>query len=175
VSELGRGTTARVLLPVFVGRDCSARSEGPRAPSAPPAQRSRVLVVDDEPLVASLLERMLAPVHDVSIATNGKDALEAIFASPFDAIVCDVMMPGMTGMDVYTTLLARDPRLAERVVFMTGGAFVPRVAEFLASIENPTLEKPFQLSALQTALRLIGRRSPDDEITVPEKSEDPRP
>lgn len=117
-----------------------------------------MLVVDDEPLVASLLRRMLAPQHDVLVATSGQEALRAIDESNFDAIVCDVMMPGMTGMDLYSTLRQKNRALSERIVFMTGGAFMPRVAEFLARVDNPKLEKPFDLDMLRGALRQAVRR-----------------
>jgi PAS domain S-box-containing protein len=159
-SAEGMGTTVRVILPAYVSSRTSEIPEEPvRPPSAPPGARTRVLVVDDEPLVASLLQRMLQPLHDVAIATSGPEALRAIEEVPFDAIVCDVMMPGMTGMELYATLRQRDEALASRMVFMTGGAFVPRVAEFLSGVPNPKLEKPFPLSALQIALRdLAGGR-----------------
>jgi PAS domain S-box-containing protein len=154
-SEPGRGTTARVVLMVHDRTVTVPSVPAPRAPSKPPDSRGRVLVVDDEPLVASLLTRMLAPQHDVRVATSGPEALRAIEEGAFDAIVCDVMMPGMTGMDLYAALRERDRDLSNRVVFMTGGAFVPRVAEFLSQVENPKLEKPFDLDALRSALKRL--------------------
>lgn len=159
LSEFGHGTTARVTLPIYARSDQSAAEERPRPLSSrPPDNRRRVLVVDDEPLVASLLRRMLAPQHDVLVATSGQEALRAIDESNFDAIVCDVMMPGMTGMDLYSTLRQKNRALSERIVFMTGGAFMPRVAEFLARVDNPKLEKPFDLDMLRGALRQAVRR-----------------
>jgi CheY-like chemotaxis protein len=116
---------------------------------------------------------MLAPTHDVVIATSGKEALAAVAADRFDAIVCDVMMPEMTGMDLYARLLEQDRRQAECVIFMTGGAFVPRVAEFLTKVENTTLEKPFQLAALEAALRDVRQRAA--AISEEDRAEDPRP
>jgi PAS domain S-box-containing protein len=162
LSEPGSGTTARVLLPIYSRGSEHEREERPRPLSSrPPDNRRRVLVVDDEPLVASLLRRMLAPQHDVLVATSGQEALRAIEESTFDAIVCDVMMPGMTGMDLYSTLKQRDGSLAERMVFMTGGAFMPRVAEFLSKVDNPKLEKPFDLDTLRLALRKVTLRGGD--------------
>jgi PAS domain S-box-containing protein len=144
----GVGTTARVALPVYTRNLDAPPEQPPRRSSRPPKSRGRVLVVDDEPLVASLLKRVLQSKHEVSVATSGAEALVALEAGGFDAIVCDVMMPQMTGMDLYALLSARDPNLARRVIFMTGGAFVPRVAAFLAAVDNPKLEKPFDLDAL---------------------------
>lgn len=159
-SVLGERTTARVSLPVHV-REASASVEQapPRPPTVPPASRSKILVVDDEPLVADLLRRMLSDDHVVTVATSAPDALAALERDSFDAVVCDVMMPGMTGMDLYSTLRDRNDALADRVVFMTGGAFVPRVAEFLATVANPKLEKPFEMSALSAAFREVARRA----------------
>jgi CheY-like chemotaxis protein len=136
-------------------RQVEAEAREVRRSSRPPPNRGRVLIVDDEPLVAQLLRRMLSAAHDVSVATSGAEALAAIEQAPFDAIVCDVMMPGITGMDLYAALRERDEDVARRMVFMTGGAFVPRVAEFLAAVDNPKLEKPFEMGALTLALQRV--------------------
>ena len=98
---------------------------------------------------------MLSTHYDVAVATSGREALESIDANAYDAVLCDVMMPGMTGMDLYAVLLARADAVTDRIVFMTGGAFVPKVAEFLSRIENPKLEKPFDLAALAASIRRI--------------------
>ncbi len=157
-SQVGRGTTVRIELPVFT-EDAATVDEIPdRESSFPPPGRGRILVVDDEPLVAGLLSRMLASDHEVCVATSAGEALALIEENVFDAIVCDVMMPGTTGMDLYTIVRAKSPPLAERIVFVTGGAFVPRVAEFLSSVNNPKLDKPVDLRALTKALGEIRRR-----------------
>jgi PAS domain S-box-containing protein len=159
-SVLGEGTVARVTLPMFSRPDASQHDDEPaRKPSNHPGARGRLLIVDDEPLVAGLLRRMLSEDHDVAVATSGSDALRALDEATFDVILCDVMMPGMTGMDLYAALRARDAALAGRMVFMTGGAFVPHVAAFLASVDNPKIDKPFELAALGAALREIARRA----------------
>ncbi|HEX4335705.1 MAG TPA: PAS domain S-box protein [Polyangiaceae bacterium] len=159
-SSVGHGTTIRIDLPVFPD-DPGALAEGVHETesSFPPPDRGRVLVVDDEPLVAALLSRMLATEHEVSVATSATEALSLLEENLFDAIVCDVMMPGMTGMDLYTVIKEKSPGLAGRMVFVTGGAFVPRVAEFLTSIENPKLDKPLDLKALLKAIRDIRTRT----------------
>jgi PAS domain S-box-containing protein len=154
----GSRTTARVSLPVHLREDAPRAEAAPaRMPSSPPAGRSKILIVDDEPLVGALLRRMLSGDHDVTVATSAPDALLALERGAFDAILCDVMMPGMTGMDLYAALREKAPHVANRMVFMTGGAFVPKVAEFLAAVENPKLEKPFELSALAAAFRELAR------------------
>jgi CheY-like chemotaxis protein len=156
-SELGRGTTVTVTLRAYAGPPSSVVHSPARAARVV-ATRSRLLIVDDEPMVASLLKGMLEPSHVAVVASNGIEALAALESESFDAILCDVMMPGMTGMDFHAALSDRSPALAHRVIFMTGGAFVPRISEFLARVDNPTLDKPFGLHELEAALiRLHGR------------------
>jgi PAS domain S-box-containing protein len=159
-SDAGLGTAARVSLPSYARSVLPLEPLPDRRSSRPPMRRSHILVVDDEPLVGSLLSRMLENDHDVSVATSGPEALRLLAAQTFDAVVCDVMMPGMTGMDLYSVIRERDLLLASRVVFMTGGAFVPKVADFLATVDNPTIEKPFRLDKLKAALREVETRLP---------------
>jgi len=77
-----------------------------------------------------------------------------IQASPdYDAIVCDLMMPQMSGMELHAWLQQTVPALAERVIFITGGTFTPGATDYLAQVGNARLEKPFVRSALQEAVR----------------------
>ena len=83
------------------------------------------------------------------IAPGGEEGLAALRSDPsFELVLCDMMMPMLSGMEVYEHVLAWRPELARRIVFMTGGAFTPRAAEFLATVPNPTLGKPFTKDAL---------------------------
>ena len=85
----------------------------------------------------------------------------------FDAIVCDLMMPEMTGMDLHAALSIADSAAARSMVFITGGAFTPRAREFLASIDNPRLEKPFDFEVLRRAIRdLVGPRGLPDGASL---------
>jgi CheY-like chemotaxis protein len=68
-------------------------------------------------------------------------------------ILCDLMMPDMTGMDLHADLVRRDPRVAERMVFLTGGAFTGDARRFLDEVPNARLEKPFDVGALRAAVR----------------------
>lgn len=99
--------------------------------------------------------------HDV-VATDGSSALAHFAAGTrFDVVLCDLMMPGVTGMDIYEQVLAMDPGQANRIIFVTGGAFNIRSAEFLASTRNTILEKPFTPVKLQqvVASALAQRRA----------------
>jgi PAS domain S-box-containing protein len=166
-SDPGVGTTVRVVLPRYLRTTLPLETIAERRSSHPPMHRTSILVVDDEPLVGSLLCRMLEGDHDVSVASSGAEALRHLEDRTFDAVVCDVMMPGMTGMDLYGAIRERDPSLANRVIFMTGGAFVPRVADFLASVDNLTIEKPFRFDHLKSALRQLGSSAAGDADETP--------
>jgi CheY-like chemotaxis protein len=74
---------------------------------------------------------------------------------PFDLVYCDLMMKGMTGMDIAATLEKQAPSRFPRLVFMTGGAFVPRAAAFVVQHRDRCVEKPFD--AAQDARRRRGR------------------
>ena len=153
-SALGQGTTVRVRLPA--GRH-EPRVTLSRPPPAP-AKRARVLVIDDEPALCSIVDRLLNPDHDVVVAFDAISALERIDAEgPFDAVLCDLMMPRMSGMDFHAQLIDRASVMAERVIFLTGGAFSSRAAQFLDRVPNPRLDKPFDPTALRRAIaKLVG-------------------
>jgi PAS domain S-box-containing protein len=149
-SELGRGSTFRVLLPTAGGLMASTTVR--HVPVAVPAcasPRRDVLVIDDEPLVRRALERTLSRSHDVTAVGSAREALQCIDAGRrFDAVLCDLMMPDIDGTEFYGALTSRNPLWRSRVVFLTGGVFGERVAQFLA--ENPvsTLPKPIEPAAL---------------------------
>jgi signal transduction histidine kinase/CheY-like chemotaxis protein len=151
-SELGGGTRVRVVLPA--GQLTRVESVRPAtslpARSLPP--RARVLVVDDEPAILELIVRALRSDYDVATATNGRDALTLALHAPFEVIVSDVMMPEMSGVELHGALALHAPRQAERIVFVTGGAFTPSAQAFLDTVSNPCLDKPFTVSGLKAAV-----------------------
>jgi PAS domain S-box-containing protein len=168
-SAVGRGTTFRVLLPASSAQKAEPPPPSPRAfglgsPAAsdPGARltpvsaprKARVLIVDDEPVLASALGRSIAPEFEAVVLASGRDALELLRRDDgFDVILCDLIMPAVTGMDLHEELCRSRPSLAARMIFMTGGTFTPRTRAFLAQVQNPTLDKPFELAALQALLR----------------------
>ena len=148
-SEVGKGSRFRVLPPA----PRTARRR--RAPSGAPArpERARILVVDDEPLVGVAIERFLGRRHDVARFTSAAEALGLLDAGErFDVILCDLMMPDMTGMDLHARLAEARPDQAARMVFMTGGAFTDRARRFLEATKNPTLTKPFDVADLDRTI-----------------------
>jgi signal transduction histidine kinase len=150
-SELGRGTAFRVHL-VAAEAEGAAPAGGETATAEPPAvRRGSVLVVDDEPMLGVLTRRILEGAHDVVTTTSAKEALEWIQdGRQFDLIICDLMMPDMTGMDLYEELEQEAPEQARAMVFLTGGAFTPRGREFLASVANTCLDKPVDITSLRS-------------------------
>src|SRR5438046_5139772 len=96
----------------------------------------RVLVIDDEPMVAQCVARALAP-HAVTVTGGAREALALLTAGErFEVIVCDLVMPGMSGMDLYFAILRSDPRQAAAMIFLTGGPD-PNDPEMCAFYEAP--------------------------------------
>ncbi|MGC4067616.1 MAG: ATP-binding protein [Polyangiaceae bacterium] len=156
-SELGVGTTFLVSLPTAV---MARRHVTPYPASlpAPDARRARILVVDDELPVATMMSRVLEEEHDVEVATSAEYALELLEQRRFDVVFCDLLMPAMTGMDFHAEVMRRFPGQEQRIVFMSGGAFTSRATRFLSRVQNPRLEKPFDLRAVRSIVRELMRR-----------------
>ncbi|HEX8704112.1 MAG TPA: response regulator [Myxococcaceae bacterium] len=113
------------------------------------ARRGRILIVDDEPRLITSMRLLLEPSHDVFATTRGSEALEMVSAGErFDVIVCDLQMPEMPGKVVYERLREQAPELAERLVFISGGAYTQAARDFIRSVRNRVLEKPVRPDVL---------------------------
>ncbi|MFO0651536.1 MAG: ATP-binding protein [Polyangiales bacterium] len=158
-SELGRGSTFRVLLPAVgvTGRPATVTP----IPEPDAVPRSRVLVIDDDPMVCRSLTRLLQAHHDVEPITEAADGLSRIASGErFDVILCDVMMPEMSGVEFYQKLQVVAPEQAARVVFVTGGVFSPEARAFLDAGKHRVIEKPVTQGALYKALlRIVPQRA----------------
>jgi len=116
-------------------------------------RRLRVLIADDEPLVGAALRRALA-AHEATVVAGGVPAVAAIQGgTPFDLVLCDVMMPDLSGPRVYETVRETHPELLSRFVFITGGVVHEPSRRFLASVPNQVLYKPFDLAAVRDLVR----------------------
>jgi CheY-like chemotaxis protein len=154
-SEPDKGSVFRVALPP-AARSASPIPHQPSMRAAP--RRARVLVVDDESMVVSVVARFLGDDHEIVPALAAHQAMELISRGPrFDVILCDLMMPHMTGMELHAKLLRSHPEQAKRMVFMTAGAFTPRARVFLDSVPNPRLEKPFDPQSLRALIERIAQ------------------
>ncbi|HYQ79970.1 MAG TPA: response regulator [Anaeromyxobacteraceae bacterium] len=117
------------------------------------SRRGRILVIDDEPRMGKALQRLLAPSHDVVAVQSAREALAlASGGEAFDVVLCDLMMPGMNGMELHAELARVQPGLAARMVFMTGGAYTPAAQRFMETVPNRRLEKPFKPEVLEALL-----------------------
>ncbi len=150
-STPGCGATFTVLLPLppmiadpvaepvvavpSVGRDAST---------------VRLLMVDDEEALLHSFRRLLRGSYQLVMAHGGREGMEAIrlASTPFDAIICDLSMPDVSGMDLHQYISEQVPGLEQRMIFMSGGAFTPRSVAFLETISNPRLQKPFSRQEL---------------------------
>jgi PAS domain S-box-containing protein len=147
VESAGRGTTFKVTLPAHAARPQAAPHAASHGPS--PERRGRVLVIDDDPMIGATIARVLS-AHEVVLLAKAADALGRISrGETFDLILCDLMMPGMSGMELYLELSRRSPGALEKIVFLTGGICAPEVSDFLDQVQNTVLEKPFDPPTLR--------------------------
>ncbi|HKY36189.1 MAG TPA: response regulator [Polyangiaceae bacterium] len=163
-----RGSRFRVELPACVD-DSSDATASPASPQISPrpigvatAVRPKVLVIDDEPLIRSLVSKLLSSRFQVSAVDGVRAALAALNQSQeYDLILCDLMMPGESGMDFFGVLRRLYPQLISRVAFITGGAVTPDTSKFLETAARPVLNKPFTFESLLSFVEnAIALRSP---------------
>ena len=109
----------------------------------------RILVIDEERAIVTAFVRLLGARYEVVGLVDAREALERILGGEhFDAILCDLFMPGMGGIEFYDRLIAADQKSAQRVVFLSGGAFTEDTQAFLSNVPNPTVAKPFDSEKL---------------------------
>jgi two-component system cell cycle sensor histidine kinase/response regulator CckA len=168
-STVGKGSIFRVVLVPSAAVVAPSLTAPPAAPQSgrkvqPPA--GRFLVVDDEVAILKMYPRYLGRSQCVACA-SGRDALELFRRGErFDVILCDLMMPQTSGMDVYDELVRTVPEQAARMIFVTGGAFTDRARHFLKGLSNPTLDKPFDSAHLfESVTRVLAKTAPE---TAPE-------
>jgi PAS domain S-box-containing protein len=164
----GEGTTFRVTLPIAPADRVAPGAAHVEREAA--RRRGAVMVIDDDLLVRSFVRRALSNEHDVSVESCGEDAFARIQSGErFDLILCDVMMPEMTGLELYDLISAASPEQAKRIVFITGGAFTGGIQRVLEATGNPRLDKPFHADRLRELVDgiLEARRSVEAEVAAP--------
>jgi PAS domain S-box-containing protein len=146
-SPPGSGAVFRVSFPP------AAAAATHTAPAGQPTllqRRGKILVIDDESAVAIAIGRMLRDHHDVTVLTDGREALAMIAAgSSYDLIFCDLMMPNLSGVEVYLLMAETDAKQASKIVFMTGGAFTVGSQDFLDRIGGVHITKPFTTQTIR--------------------------
>jgi signal transduction histidine kinase len=158
VSRPGKGSTFRVVMPT---RGVEAELLAPTLAAAletASVHGKRVLVIDDEPGIASVMRRIIGRGNEVVVSNSGREALSLLERdTEFDRIFCDLMMTDLTGMDVHAELAKKHPECLPRLVFMTGGGFTARARTFLQSFSHPRIDKPFEPELIR---RLVAQSPP---------------
>lgn len=134
----------------------SAQNTGIKLSQAPPSFRGRVLVIDDDITLLETMAEIIEAQHQAQAVDNASEALKLIASGlKYDAILCDLMMPDMDGMEFYARLQEISPELCVRVVFLTGGSFTNRTDDFLKQTQIRHLQKPILSRELFLALNAI--------------------
>lgn len=156
VSELGKGATFILELPASdesVARAVSTTPDVKRF-RLRPGKGKRVLVIDDEESISTLIRQALvAQGFEVKVATHGERALSELKTNDFDLAICDWKMPGLDGKQIYEQLRATDPKICERMIFITGDVVNTEIRSFLEKEKRPCLAKPFTLPEFQTVVQ----------------------
>ena len=147
-SELGQGTSVKVYLPKVsdpVGRPS-------RPVSAPQSHGETLLVVEDEESVRTLTRRTLEEAgYEVLEAANGRTGLEMILTAKIDLVLCDVILPEMSGHELGRRIAAVRPQIP--VLYMSGYPGLEVVERGLIAHDAPFIEKPFTAGGLANAIR----------------------
>ncbi len=136
-----RGTRVTLSLPAAARP--SNRPPLHAAPAGAAGRRGRVLLVDDEPVLLALMRRILQRDHDVVATTRPAEAVARLAGGErFDVILCDLMMPDLSGVEVHRRVSRDAPEMAGRMVFITAGAFSEPAHAFLRDGGVDWVEKP---------------------------------
>jgi CheY-like chemotaxis protein len=153
-STPGQGSTFTVTLPRYLGDKKKSEPSGVNT-TPPESPRGRVLVIDDEAAVGRTLSLVLQPEYDVTVATSAQEGLDMLRATGgFDAILCDLVMPGMNGQDLFQAARSELPGIESRFVFMSGG-YSSTSSEAAQHVPHRMFEKPFDLDLVRRTLREI--------------------
>lgn len=168
-SVVGKGSLFTLLVPRSTACSVEIADPGSRRPLTMTCKpRAKLLVIDDEPSVAHVVQRVFAGIHDVTSANSVKEALDLIATTAFDVVLCDLMMPELTGIDFFEALSSAAHGLAKKTIFLTGGAFTPGAQAFLERVENPRLDKPFEAHALRALVEeMLVDRVPVNSSILP--------
>jgi signal transduction histidine kinase len=153
-SRPSAGAIFRVRLPAVAAPITTPAPEKTLPPLG--YSRRRILAIDDEALLLKAYRRMLGDVHDVQTAVGAQEALRVLATDrEFDVVLCDLQMPDVSGAELYATVRGRFPGLADRFIFVTGGAFSTDAKRFLEESSCRVINKPFRVEEL---LSIIERK-----------------
>jgi len=160
-SKPGRGSTFTVRLPLLSDEPESKPETLAAEHPSGPAVAGNILVVDDEASVRAFVDKILqAQGHTVTMTDNPYQALREMESGSFDAIIIDMRMPGMSGKELYETLLGKNPEVAKRIIFITGDTSDHATQEFLKKEHLRCVSKPFTKEELTiNVYKIIANKS----------------
>jgi PAS domain S-box-containing protein len=142
-SELGKGSAFSIILPI-VDYPVEKSTEKPPVTNKKKPAGAKILVVEDEEVLRSLILQLLRREgYKVNSAENGYKALEMINQNNYHAIISDIKMPRLNGQEFYNRLKQQQPKLLNRVIFLTGDVLNADTNQFLSQMEDRYLTKPF--------------------------------
>jgi CheY-like chemotaxis protein len=122
-------------------------------------QTHRILILDDEEAVRRVLEKALEHLgYELESVSTGPEALALLSSTNYDLVLCDIQLPGLSGLDFFRELESHHPEMTDRVIFMTGDLVRPDLQSFLKKIDANVLRKPFDLSGLYQMVQSILKR-----------------
>ena len=118
------------------------------------SESTRILVIDDEQVVRDLLIAVLSESgYNVDGMQDARKALQALESEHYDLMLVDIHMPGMNGMEFFQALALRESASVSKIIFITGSAGEPEIADFLERTGRPVLAKPFDLNNLESLVK----------------------
>jgi PAS domain S-box-containing protein len=144
----GGGTIMRVTVQVWQG----AAARPPVARPGPHAPRARVLVIDDEAALSHALAGALSDHHEVDVALTAAEALDRLETAEHAVVLCDLNLPGMSGLELARRVEAARPGHGVRFLFITGGAVPADVSAAIVALGGALLIKPFDMAAIDAAI-----------------------
>lgn len=118
----------------------------------------KVLIIDDERPVCRALERLFFDFAEVDAVSVMTKALKLLEEHVYDAILCDINMPGVTGIDLFHRLADQKPGEEQKVIFLTGGLFTRECAEFVHKTDNHVVYKPFERDELVSLIEEVSEK-----------------
>ena len=162
-SEAAAGGGARFTMRLPLGPR-ETQQPPPRIPDTMPKRKASLLIIDDEESIRRALRRYFERRDwDVDEAMDGAEGLKKLDGADatveYDVVLCDLKMPGISGQELYNRLRAELPAAARKFIFATGDSGAPDVVDFLASVDVPVLEKPFELRSLEQIAQQVRAES----------------
>ena len=152
-SRPGQGATFFIDLPVILEGEDSDAVENQKGENETKIS-ARILVVDDEAAVLTFLGDLLAREgYDVETASSGEEAIEMVKEKRYSLILCDIKLPGLSGIEIYSELGKIATSLKKRIIFITGDVIGADTRRFIKSTRAPCITKPFNVTELKEAVR----------------------